>query len=99
FILLANVRAQFALADRVNEGVNLAILTACLQFDTAVGQIPNPASDIEAFGDLFDRPTKAYALNITFEQNLERDHLLQAPRRCTARIRVSEGHFNLRLSF
>src|ERR1700730_12103462 len=47
--LLANVRAQFALSDRLDKGAHFRLFAARLHLDPAVDEIAHPAGNIEPF--------------------------------------------------
>jgi hypothetical protein len=72
--LLVDVGAQFALHHRIEEREDFAFRAADLKFNPAVRQVPNPADDVEPFGNLSNRPAKTDALDIAFVKDLKRDH-------------------------
>src|SRR3954453_22846154 len=59
----ANVRPQFALADRINECADFLLLSGHLHFHPAVEEVAHPAFDVKALGDVPDSPSKADSLD------------------------------------
>src|SRR5262245_28001963 len=74
FGLFANMCAEVALPDRLEESSNFRFFARDLQFDPAVRQVTDPADDVEAFGYVLHRPAKTHALDAAFEKNLARIH-------------------------
>src|SRR3954463_1637798 len=70
-LLLADVRSKFAGLNCVEERWHFAVVAADLHFYPPVGKVSDPAGNVEALGNVADRPAKAYALNVTFVENLK----------------------------
>src|SRR5437879_13246811 len=60
FGLLANVRAQFALHDRIQKRADLVFLAIHLKLNSDISQIAHPDSLHDTFGNVHDTPTDAY---------------------------------------
>ena len=72
--LTADMGAKIALANGVEERADFIFLSVHLKFYATVNQIAHPASDIEPFRYVSNRPAKTDTLNIAFVKYLERDH-------------------------
>src|SRR5262245_34778122 len=77
FGLLLNMSAQFALPNGFEERAYFVSFADGHELDAAISQIADRAGDIEALGYLPDGVTEAYALDVSFIENLNRtDHAL-----------------------
>jgi hypothetical protein len=75
--LTADMGAKIALANGVEERPHFIFLSVHLKFYATVNQIAHPASDIEPFRYVSNRPAKTDTLNIAFVKYLERDHAMR----------------------
>ncbi len=72
--LLADMGAELALHDGIEKSAHFVFLATDLKFNPAIGQVADPAGELETFGDVPYRPTKADALHIALVENLDRHH-------------------------
>jgi len=71
FGLLANVRAQFALHDRIQKRADFIFLAIRLKLNPAISHVAHPAGELETFGNVPHRPTKADALDTALVKYLK----------------------------
>ena len=72
--VIADEAAEIAVADGLEEGGYFFGVSGGEQFYAAIGEIANPAGDVEAGGDLADTPAEAYALDTAFGEDMTGGH-------------------------
>src|ERR1700730_1004329 len=66
---------QFAFCDRIEKTAHFRFIAAHLKFHPPVDQVADPSFHLKSLGDVPHRPAEANALDRSFVENLERDHL------------------------
>src|SRR5262249_30229344 len=74
FRLPVNQRVQLSLCDAAENPAHFVSLSCNLKFYAPVRQIANPSGYVKAPGSMTHAPAKPDALNISFIEDLERDH-------------------------
>src|SRR5438552_18277032 len=74
FGLPVNQRVEFALRHAIEESAHFVFLSRNLKFAAAIQQVTDPPGHVESFGGVAHRPAKSDALNVSFVENLERNH-------------------------
>lgn len=69
-LLFADVGAEFALLDCLEKSVYLVLVAGCLKLHPPVWQVPHEPGQVETLGNVADRITKAYALDVAFVEGL-----------------------------
>src|ERR1044072_7801301 len=75
FCLFVDYAMQFAFRDRFEKTAHFRFIATHLKFHPSVDQVADPSFHLKSFGDVPHRPAEANALDRSFVENLERDHL------------------------
>src|SRR5437870_13556871 len=81
---------QLALRDAIEERAHFVFFSRNLKFHATIRQVTDPPGHVEPFGHVAHRPAKSDALNVSFVENLERNHGDDHDSTCVSLVRIDE---------